>query len=88
MATLFLSQTIRTEEDKQFSDILNTVDANKGESKLLFSSLSVLEQYKQVSEVINSVEVNKQDVRRKSMKAIMQESVFHGAGWMGNNFIA
>ena len=28
------------------------------------------------------------DVRVKSMKAIIQESFFHGASWMGQNFIA
>lgn len=31
---------------------------------------------------------DKQDVRVKSMKAIIQESFFHGASWMGQNFIA
>lgn len=87
MATLFLSQTIRTEEDKQFSDILNTVDASKGESKVLFSSLTVLEQYKQVSEVIQSVELEHKPTK-KSMKSLMQQSFFHGKSWMGNNFIA
>lgn len=88
MATLFLSQTIRTEEDKMFSDILNTVDNSRSKSKQLFSSQSVLDKYKEVSEVISSVEINKQDIRRKNMKAIMQESFFRGASWMGQNFIA
>lgn len=88
MATLFLSQTIRKEEDKIFSDILNTVDNSRSESKKLFSTLSVLEAYKEVSEVIASVEVNKTEIRRKNMKSIMQESFFHGASWMGQNFIA
>lgn len=31
---------------------------------------------------------DKKDVRVKSMKAIIQESFFHGASWMGQNFIA
>ena len=31
---------------------------------------------------------NKKDVRVKSMKSIIQESFFHGASWMGQNFIA
>ena len=33
-------------------------------------------------------EDDKKDVRVKSMKAIIQESFFHGASWMGQNFIA
>lgn len=48
----------------------------------------VEEEYKKVSEIINSVDVNKKDVRRKTLREIMQESFFHGASWIGNNFIA
>ena len=54
---------------------------------LLFSK-SIADKYKEVSEVISSVETGKADVRKKSLKEMMQESVFHGAGWMGYNFIA
>jgi len=55
---------------------------------LLFSQ-TVADKYKEISEVINSVETGKQkDVRVKTMKELMQESFFHGAGWMGYNFIA
>ncbi|MBR1753496.1 hypothetical protein IJ732_01550 [bacterium] len=36
----------------------------------------------------NFGEEDKKDVRVKSMKAIIQESFFHGASWMGQNFIA
>ncbi len=88
MATLFLSQTIRTEEDKMFSDILNTVDNSRTESKKLLSSLSVLDKYKQVSEVISSVEVNKKATKKMTMQSIMKQSFLQGASWMGQNFIA
>ena len=54
---------------------------------LLFSQ-TVADKYKEISEVLDSVEPVKKDVREKSMKAIMQESFFHGASWMGQNFIA
>ncbi len=54
---------------------------------LLFSQ-TISDKYKEVSDVINNVEINKKDVRKKTMKDIMQESFFHGAGWMGQNFIA
>lgn len=57
-------------------------------ASLLLYSRAVEEQYKEVSEVINSTEINKKDIRKKSMKALMQESFFHGAGWIGYNFIA
>lgn len=53
---------------------------------LLFTA--VADRYKEVSETINNVEINKQDVRVKSMKAILTESFFHGATRFGDNFIA
>lgn len=49
---------------------------------------AIEDEYKKVSSVISSVDLNKKDLRRRSMKALMQESVFHGASWIGNNFIA
>jgi len=54
---------------------------------LLFSTV-ISEKYKETSEIISSVEVDKKDIRKKSMKQIMQESFFHGRSWMGTNFIA
>lgn len=54
---------------------------------LLYSEI-VAEQYKEVSDIISAVEINKKDVRKKNIKDIMQESFFHGASWLGNNFIA
>lgn len=54
---------------------------------LLYSEI-IAEQYKEVSDIIGAVEVNKKDVRKKNMKDIMQESFFHGASWLGKNFIA
>jgi hypothetical protein len=56
-------------------------------ASLLFSQ-AVLEQYKEVSETINSVNTKSKKRPRRSMKELMQESFFHGANWIGNNFIA
>lgn len=53
---------------------------------LLFSQ-SVSDKYKEVSELINSVEP-KRVSRKRTMKDMMQESFFHGASWIGYNFIA
>ena len=46
----------------------------------------VADYYKSTSESLNSV--NKKDIRRKTLKGIMQESFFHGASYLGANFIA
>lgn len=53
----------------------------------LFSQ-SIADKYKEVSEVINSVEPTTPKMRPKTIKAMMQQSFFHGASWMGQNFIA
>ncbi|MFA7658820.1 MAG: hypothetical protein WCY19_05245 [Candidatus Gastranaerophilaceae bacterium] len=54
----------------------------------LLLSQTISEKYKEISEDINAVELNKKDIRRKTMKQLMEESFFHGAGWIGYNFIA
>ena len=51
----------------------------------LFSQV-VADYYKASSESINTVA--QRDIRRKSWKGIMQESFFHGASYLGANFIA
>ncbi len=54
---------------------------------LLFSQV-ISDTYKEVSEVVNSVSEPQKRFRKKSMKDLMQESFFHGASWIGYNFIA
>lgn len=54
---------------------------------LLFSQ-TVADKYKEISEVLDAVQNEKKYTAPKNMKAMMQESFFHGAGWMGQNFIA
>ena len=51
----------------------------------LFSQV-VADYYKASTESINTVA--KRDITRKSLKGIMQESFFHGASYLGSNFIA
>lgn len=54
----------------------------------LLLSQTISEKYKEVSEVVNNAELANKDVRKKTMKQLMQESVFHGASWIGYNFVA
>lgn len=86
MATLLLSQTF-IDENKEFSDILNTVDTKNNDAKILLHSQSIADKYKVVSEVLNTVEKSKR-TRKKTMKELMQQSFFHGSNWIGSNFIA
>lgn len=44
-------------------------------------------EYQKVSEEFNKVEEEK-PVKKKSMKELMNQSVFHGRNWRGSNFIA
>lgn len=84
MATLLLSHTL-IDENKEFSDILNTVDAKNNETKILLHSQSIVDRYKMVSEVLNT---DRKKTKKKSIKELMQQSFFHGANWIGSNFIA
>ncbi len=54
----------------------------------LLYSQAILEQYKEVSDDINSITGKKRRFPKKTMKQLMQESFFHGASWLGTNFIA
>lgn len=54
----------------------------------LLLSKTISDKYKEVSEVVNTAELKNKDVRKKTMKELMQESVFHGASWIGYNFVA
>ncbi|MBQ3310920.1 hypothetical protein IJG72_02465 [bacterium] len=52
---------------------------------MLFSQVAA-NAYKTTSQAINSQD--KKDVRATSLKGIMTESFFHGASFLGSNFIA
>lgn len=66
------------------------LDLHNEEHKMqtLLHSSAVMEQYKEVSEVINSFEARPKRRPKRSIKELMQESFFHGASWIGTNFIA
>lgn len=88
MTNFFLTETINMDVNKEYSDILNTVCLDMDERKTKLSSSMVSNEYKNVSEVIKSVERNKVRPKAKTLKELLQQSFFHGATWMGENFIA
>lgn len=53
--------------------------------KFIFSQ-TVADRYKKMAETINAQQTT--DVKTMTMKSIITESFFHGASWMGQNFIA
>lgn len=55
----------------------------------LFLSQNISNTYKEVSELVATVHSDKKHPRKKkNMKELMEESFFHGASWIGYNFIA
>lgn len=55
----------------------------------LLLSQTVSNTYKEVSELVATVHSEKKrPKKKKSMKDLMEESFFHGASWIGYNFIA
>lgn len=86
MTTKFLSQTIKF-DNNEYSDILNTVCKDLSERTTKVASITAASQYKFVSEAIQSAQVVVRP-RKKNIKELMKQSFFHGASWMGENFIA
>lgn len=66
----------------QIAEIKNTANAT------MFLSQTISQQYKKISEDLDSTRAPKKRARKKTMKELMQRSFFHGANWMGSNFIA
>lgn len=67
------------------SEMLALVALEQNSTKILKQAVS--DNYKAVSKLA-SPEGLKPAKRKKSMKALMQQSFFHGANWIGYNFIA
>lgn len=76
------------EEYRSVTDALRLAEIKNTQNATMFLRQTISEKYKEVSEVINSVETKKRSVRKKSVKELMQQSFFHGASWIGSNFIA
>lgn len=87
MATLLLKNTL-IDENKGFSDILNTVDVHSEETVVTLHPQAVADRYRMISQVMNPESNNPAPKRKKTMHDLMKQSVFHGKGWMGSNFIA
>lgn len=54
----------------------------------LLNSESISDKYKEVSELVDLSKSLKPERKKKTMKELMQQSFFHGASWIGYNFIA
>lgn len=78
---------ISQEEFKLAAEVLQLAELQHNISTAKFIRQTASAQYKKVSEKVNP-EAIKPKFRKKSLKAMMQESFFHGAYWLGSNFIA
>lgn len=76
------------EEYKTAVEVLQMAEIKHTKNTSMYLCQTISQQYKEVSKVINSVETKKRNVRKKNMKELMQQSFFHGASWIGSNFIA
>lgn len=65
----------------QMAEIMNTRNAS------MYLRQTISEKYKEVSQRVNPATL-KPVRKKKTMKELMQQSVFHGANWLGSNFIA
>lgn len=84
-----LTQKNILKESTESTEIIDVVKINtKTAVATEFIRQTASNEYKKVSEVLNTVKPSKKANRKKSMKELMQESVFHGKSWLGSNFIA
>jgi len=79
---------ISQEEFKLAAEVLQLAEIKHTANAEMFLRQTISQQYKKVSEDLDSTVANKRKVRKKSMRDLMQQSFFHGANWMGSNFIA
>jgi hypothetical protein len=78
---------ISQEEFKLAAEVLQMAEIKHTANATMLLRQTISQQYKKVSEDLDPV-ANKKNVRKKSMRDLMQQSFFHGANWMGSNFIA
>jgi len=53
----------------------------------LLYSKAIENEYSKCADIINKI-TNEKNVRKRTMKGLLQESFFHGASRFGDNFIA
>lgn len=81
------SKPISADEFRLAADVLQLAELQHNTHANMFIRQTVSAQYKKVSEDLNP-ENNTRKIRKKSLKDLMQQSFFHGAYWLGSNFIA
>lgn len=85
--TISESKPVSADEFRFAADVLQLAEFQHNSNVNMFIRQTVSAQYKKVSEDLDP-ENNKRKIRKKSLKDLMQQSFFHGAYWMGSNFIA
>lgn len=78
---------VSQEEFKLAAEVLQLAELQHNISAARLIRQTASAQYKKISEEVNP-EAIKPKFRKKSLKEMMQQSFFHGAYWMGSNFIA
>lgn len=75
------------EDYKTAAEVLKMAEVINTRNASMYLRQTISEKYKEVSQRVNPTSL-KPVQRKKTMKDLMQQSVFHGANWLGSNFIA
>lgn len=75
------------DEYKTAVEVLQMAEIKHTKNATMFLCQTISNKYKEVSESINSTSL-KPERKKKTMQEYMKQSVFHGASWIGSNFIA
>lgn len=85
--TLKVCNPFFPEDYKTAVDVLQMAEIKHTKNASMYLCQTISEQYKEVSKNINPAKL-KPVCKKKTMKQLMQQSVFHGSSWIGSNFIA
>lgn len=81
------SAPVSEKELKLANEVLQMAELQHNVSTAMLIRQTVSSQYKKVSQEV-SPEAIRPKFRKKSLQGMMQQSLLHGAYWMGTNFIA
>lgn len=79
--------SISLDDYKTAVEVLQMAEIKHTKNATMFLCQTISNKYKEVSESISSTSLKPQR-KKKTMQEYMKQSVFHGASWLGSNFIA
>lgn len=75
-------------DKKSAAEVLELNEIKNTQNAMMFLNKTAAGNYKTASEFVSSPKKLMPKLKRKSLKQLIRQSVFHGSSWLGDNFIA